>query len=503
MDEGKVLLEMQHISKAFPGVQALDNVSIYALRGEVLALVGENGAGKSTLIKILAGAYKMDSGDVILDGEKVVIGNPLEAHDKGIQVIYQELSLLRDMTPVENMFVGKWIINGIGMIDWAAMNAHVKEVFNEFGLKVPLDVPCGKLSVAECQMIEIIRGISSGAKIIVMDEPTSSLSTKEVKVLFSMIRSLKARGITVIYISHRLEELFNICDRVYVMKDGKNSGEFVVGDVTKDDIITAMIGRKLDSYYPSRDDIVQAPEIIFEVKNVCLDTRVKNVSFQVHRGEILGIAGLVGAGRTELMRSIFKAEPTAKGEIYIDGVLQNIKSPKNAIAAGIGFATEDRKNEGLIEIASIATNITIANLTSIEGIRGLINLQKEKRIVTELKDRLAIKSPSIRKVVKELSGGNQQKVVIAKWLNSNVKIYIFDEPTRGVDVGAKAEIYQLMDKVARAGNAVIMVSSELPEILGCCDRILVVSEGKITAEFMKCEATEEKIMKAAVGGAQE
>ena len=357
--------------------------------------------------------------------------------------------MFQDMTAIENMFVGKWLRNKSGFVDWKGMREHVEKVFEEYSLHVPIDVPVKELSVAECQMIEIIRAVSFGAKIIVMDEPTSSLSDKEVSILFEMIKELKNKGVTIIYISHRLEELFVVCDRILVLKDGRNSGEFLTKEVTKDNIITAMIGRKLENYYPSRQDYVQNDEVLLKVENMSFGAKVKDVSFDVHKGEILGFAGLVGAGRTELMRSIFKAEQKTSGKVYVEGDLKKIKCPKDAIKAGIAFATEDRKNEGLILMSSIAHNITIANLSSISNKAGILNLRKENKLVSDLKEKLNIKAPTINKIVYELSGGNQQKVVVAKWLNTNAKVYIFDEPTRGVDVGAKAEIYQLLDAVAR------------------------------------------------------
>lgn len=499
MQEYVPVLEMKNISKAFPGSKALDDVSICVHKGEVHALVGENGAGKSTLMKILAGAYTKDSGSIILEGTEVTIRTPLEANQLGIAIIYQELSLIKEMTAVENMFVGKWLRTRYGLLDWKAMKKQTEDIFKKFSLNVPINISVKGLSVADCQMIEIVRAVSSGAKIIIMDEPTSSLSDKEVSILFQMIKELQSQGIIVIYISHRLEELFVVCNRISVLKDGRNSGEFLIEDVTKDDIITAMIGRKIENYYPTRAGYVQSDQIVMQVENMTLDNKVKGISFQVRKGEILGFAGLVGAGRTELMRSIFKADLKSSGKVYVNGELKKIKQPKDAIKAGIAFTTEDRK-EGLIAIASISQNVTIANLNSISKGLGILDLIKEKKVVNEFKEKLNIRTPSINKIVKELSGGNQQKVVLAKWLNTNAKVYIFDEPTRGVDVGAKAEIYQLLDKVAREGNAVIMVSSELPEILGVCDRILVVSDGTITAEFSREDATEKKIMKAAVGG---
>ena len=500
MQESKPILELINITKTFPGVKALSNVTLRVNQGDTLGLVGENGAGKSTLMKILTGVYPMDSGEIILEGNPVKINNPLDASNKGIAIIYQELSLIRQLNAVENMYLGKWKRNKFGSIDWKSMRDDVKKILSEFGLDIKVDVPTRELSVAQCQMIEIIRAVSSGAKIIVMDEPTSSLTNKEVDLLFQMIKDLHKRGITIIYISHRLEELFHVCNRVCVLKDGCNSGEFDIQNVTMNKIITAMIGRTLESYYPSRPNYVQNKEVILHTENVCLDTRVKGVGFDVHKGEILGFAGLVGAGRTEIMRSIFKAEKFSTGDVYVNEKLIKIKRPADAIKAGIAFATEDRKNEGLILVSPVSHNVTLANLNGVSNKAGVISLKKENVQAEEYRKRLTIRTPSVTKKAGELSGGNQQKVVVAKWLNTNAKVFIFDEPTRGIDVGSKAEIYQLMVDVADAGNAVIMVSSELPEILGVSDRILVVHEGQITGEFTRKEATEEKIMQAAVGG---
>ncbi|MHB1315951.1 MAG: sugar ABC transporter ATP-binding protein [Christensenellales bacterium] len=500
MQENVPILELINITKTFPGVKALSNVTLRVNKGDTLGLVGENGAGKSTLMKILTGVYPMDSGEIILEGNPVKIHNPIDAASKGIAIIYQELSLIRQLNAVENMYLGVWKRNKLGLIDWKTMRQETKKVLNEFGMDFSVDVPVRQLSVAQCQMIEIIRAVSSGAKIIVMDEPTSSLTEKEVDLLFKMIKDLHSRNITVIYISHRLEELFHICNRVSVLKDGFNSGEFKIEEATMNKIITAMIGRTLDAYYPKRPGYVQNPEVVLKVDNVTLDNRVKGVSFEVHKGEILGFAGLVGAGRTEIMRSIFKAEKFATGDVYVNGKKVKIRQPSDAIKAGIAFSTEDRKNEGLILVFPVSHNVSMARIDRIANKIGLLNLKKENALAESYRNKLTIRTPSVSKRTMELSGGNQQKVVVAKWLNTDAKVYIFDEPTRGIDVATKAEIYQLMVDVAEAGNAVIMVSSELPEVLGVSDRIIVIHEGKITGEFTKAEATEEKVMHAAVGG---
>lgn len=502
MEERVPILELSMICKSFPGVKALNDVTLVVYPGDTLGLVGENGAGKSTLMKILSGVYTKDSGQISIEGQPVEMANPIDATNKGVAIIYQELSLIRQLTAVENMFLGKWMCTRYGLVDWKGMRRQVKQTFDDFGLDIPLDVPVGQLSVAQGQMIEIIRAVSSGAKIIVMDEPTSSLTSKEVDLLFRIIKDLHQRGITVIYISHRLEELFHICNRVCVLKDGCNSDEFTIEEASMDNIITAMIGRTLENYYPHRGGYRQSDEVMLRVEDMRLGDSVKGVSFQLYRGEILGFSGLVGAGRTELMRAIFKAEKNATGKVYVNGKQVNIRQPKDAIKAGIAFATEDRKHEGLVLVDSVSHNISLANIDRVSGKLGLLDLKKERELAEQYVKKLTIRTPSIHKNVGELSGGNQQKVVISKWLNTDAKIYIFDEPTRGIDVGSKAEIYQLMVDVAEQGNAVIMVSSELPEILGISDRILVVQDGRITGEFTRAEATEEKIMQAAVGGNQ-
>lgn len=493
------ILELKSITKQFPGVKAIDNVSLCLRKGDVLGLVGENGAGKSTLIKILSGAYRKEQGDILINGECVNISSPIDALRAGIAVIYQELSLVRQLNVVENLYLGRLIKNKAGFVDWRKMINETKIIFQKYKIDIPLDVPVRELSVAQCQLVEILRAISWGARIIIMDEPTSSLTNTEVEMLFGIIKELHSNEITVIYISHKIGELFRICNRVSVLKDGKNSGEFDINAITPDDIVSSMIGRKLETYYPNRASNKYNEELL-RVENLNLDARVKNVSFSVHRGEILGFSGLVGSGRTEIMKSIFKAEHTATGSIYIEGKRIRIRNPKEAIKAGIAFVTEDRRYEGLVLVAPCCHNITLANFNSIKGKLGFIKIKKERELAKEHIYKLKIKTPNELSVVSELSGGNQQKVVVAKWLNTEAKIFIFDEPTRGIDVGAKSEIYQLMVDIANQGKAVIMVSSELPEVLGVCDRILVVCHGQISGEFNKEEATEQRIMYASLRG---
>ena len=500
MYTSKSVLDVKNIYKSFPGVQALADVSFVTYSHEVLGIVGENGAGKSTLMKILSGVHTMDSGQILIDGQEVTIRNPIEALDLGIAIIHQELSLIQQLTVVENMFIGKWESSKLGLIDWKKMKIAVKKIFSEFHIDIPVDSRVDELSTAQCQLIEIVRAVSSGAKIIIMDEPTSSLASNEVDLLFEMIKDLQNRGITIIYITHRLEELFHICSRIYVLKDGRNSGEFNIEHVTTDEIINAMIGRDLSTFYPTRSDYHTSEEVVLEVQDLCLDTRVHNVNFKAYKGEILGFSGLVGSGRTEIMRSIFKAEPFSSGKIILFGKHIKIKDPEDAINAGIVYASEDRKREGLVLTSPVSHNITLADLDGISNHAGILDLKKEVKISENYVNKLKIRTESVEKIVKDLSGGNQQKIVLAKWLNTDAEVFIFDEPTKGIDVAAKSEIYELMVNLADAGKAVIFVSSEMPEILGVSDRILVICEGRISGEFYRTEATEDLLMKAAIGG---
>ena len=455
MKENIPVLEIKNVSKSFPGVKALQNVSLTAYKGECLALIGENGAGKSTLMKILSGAYYMDEGEIYIDGRKVEIHNPADGQKAGVGVIYQELSLVRQFTAVENLFLGRWKTGRGGVVKWKEMQKEVEEFYRELGLQFNLKVPVGQLSVAQCQLIEITRAVFMNSRIIVMDEPTSSLTNTEVEILFDLIKKLQEKGITVIFISHKLEELFRACERVYVMKDGCNAGEFNLREINKEILVRAMVGRELKNYYPKKTN-KPTDKVVLEAKHIDDGKRVHDVSFAVHEGEILGFAGLVGAGRTETMRAIFKAELKAEGQIFIDGKEVRIKNPADAIANGIAFATEDRRYEGLVLPMSVAHNTSMANFDSICGKFGVIDLKKEAELAERYKNSFNIRTPSTGKKVGELSGGNQQKVVIAKWMNTNVRVFIFDEPTRGIDVGAKAEIYQLMVDIAAQGNAVII-----------------------------------------------
>lgn len=492
-------LLMRKITKRFPGVKALDQVDFEVNKGEVHGLVGENGAGKSTLIKILTGAYQKDEGEIFINGEKVEITNPQQSIKLGIAAIYQELNLIPYLSVAENIFLGRElkVSKVTNFIDWKTTRQRAKELLLELGQDIDVTVPVKNLGIGQQQMVEIAKAISTNASIIIMDEPTSSLSMRETEELMKVIRKLKSRGISVIYISHRLEEVFEICDRITVMRDGKKIITLKTSETNKDEIIKHMVGRTLEQQYP-KIKVSRGREAL-RVENLTRRGVFEKISFTAYSGEILGIAGLVGAGRTEIARSIFGADPVDEGEIYVFGQKCDIRSPSDAMKAGIALLTEDRKGQGLFLNENIVNNITICSL---EKFKGAL-LLKTGELVEEarkLSKQLNIKTPSLGKKVRELSGGNQQKVVIAKWLCCDAKIFIFDEPTRGIDVGAKVEVYNLMNQLVSQGACVIMISSELPEILGMSDRIIVIHEGRISGSFTKEDASQEAIMRAATGG---
>ena len=498
MENQTPMLQLVDICKTFPGVKALQNIRMDVKKGEVRALIGENGAGKSTLIKVLSGAYTKDSGEIYIDGQHVNITSTAKGKELGISVIYQELSLIRQLNAVENLYLGNLERKKGGLVDWKIMKMRAREIFSRIGLECNLTVPVKKLSIAQCQLIEISRAIVRKAKIIVMDEPTSSLTESEIEHLFNLIHDLKKQNITIIYITHKLDELFRVADTVSVLKDGCNANEFVVLESTKEQWVYAMVGRELGNYYPPHTST--RGKAVLEAKNISYDKIFKDVSFTAYSGEILGFAGLIGAGRTELMMSIFGAFNKVDGEVYLNGKKVKYNHPRKAIRDGIALAPEDRKNQGLILCLSIAKNITLAKMRTVANKFNIINLKKETNITKEYINKLDIMTTSTTKKVSELSGGNQQKIIIGKWINTNASIYIFDEPTRGIDVGSKAQIYHMLRDLADEGNVVILISSEMPEVLGVSDRILVMHEGKIIEEFYWQEATEQKIIAAAVGG---
>ncbi|OIQ07653.1 ribose import ATP-binding protein RbsA [Moorella thermoacetica] len=492
-------IEIKGLSKRFPGVVALDNIDLDIYEGEVHVLLGENGAGKSTLIKILTGAYRKDEGQIIINGQEVDLKSPREALQQGISCIYQELNLIPHLSVAENIFLGREPQNvpALGIIDLKERFARSTALLKELGCMISPQVKVKDLGIGKQQMVEIAKALSLQARLVIMDEPTSSLSEHEVVELFRVVRKLKQKGIAIIFVSHKLEEIRQIADRVTVLRDGRKVATLSRGEFDIDELIKLMVGRSLKEKFPKIN--VERKREALRVEDIWTDTGLKGVTFTAYEGEVLGIAGLVGAGRTELARAIFGADSIKKGNIFIYGEKVNIRNPQDAIRAGLAFLTEDRKSQGLILGESIAFNVTLAGINQFRK-KGWLDVRKQLQVAEKLARDLRIKPLQIGRKVRELSGGNQQKVVLAKWLCTRSRIFIFDEPTRGIDVGAKVEVYNLINNLVQDGAAVIMISSELPEILGMSDRILVMNNGRITAELLRKEATQEKIMKAATGG---
>jgi ribose transport system ATP-binding protein len=491
-------LRMHSITKRFPGVLALDNVSLSVRQGEVHALLGENGAGKSTLMKILSGAYHKDDGSIFIDGQEVDIRSSSDAQNLGISIIYQELNLIEQLTVAENIFMGSPIMRNPAMVNWHAMMRKAQELLDELGIAISARSLIRDLGVAHKQMVEVAKALSIKSRILIMDEPTAPLTSREIDTLFATIRMLRQRGVAIVYISHRLEEVKEICDRATIMRDGRNVAVVDVQDTSIDDIIRYMVGRKLEDKFPKIH--IPLGEELFRVENLSAGKLVRNVSFSVRSGEILGIAGLVGAGRTETARAIFGMDKMLSGSIHVAGKQVAITRPLDAIRAGIGFVTEDRKEEGLVLTMNVGNNITLATLQEFIKL-GKLDLAQERNTIREYIDKLNIKTPSPLQIARNLSGGNQQKVVLAKWLLSHSQVFIFDEPTRGIDVGAKIEVYNIINELITSGAAVIMISSELPEILGMSDRVAVMHQGRITGIFNNDQTlTQEKILTYATGG---
>lgn len=493
------VLEMRDIIKRFPGVLALDQAQLYLRPGEVHCLIGENGAGKSTMMKILAGAQGMDSGQILLDGEPITIASPHHAQELGISMIYQEFNLSPYLSVAENIFLGREPrIGRSPFIDWKRMYGEAREILGRIRVELDVKRPVNELSVAQQQMVEIAKALSVNAKIIVMDEPSATLTDHELTSLFDLIRTLRRQGIGLIYISHRLEEVFEIGNRVTVMRDGKYVATKDVCDLTREDIIKMMVGRELTEEYPKQ--FFDLGQERLRVEGLSREGAFRDVSFSLRTGEIVGLTGLVGAGRTEVARAIFGADRKTAGTVYLDGQPIEVRSPQDAIRHGIGLLTEDRKNQGLVLGMTVRENTTLANLRAL--VRGpFIDRKREREVAQGYVRDLQIKTPTIEQTAQNLSGGNQQKVVLAKWLFTESKVLIFDEPTRGIDVGAKAEIFKLMNALVERGVVVLMISSELPEVLGMCDRIMVMHEGRLAGELMRNEATQEAIMKLATGTA--
>ena len=491
-------IELKGVSKIFPGVIAIDSIDIDVYPGEILGLVGENGAGKSTLIKLLTGAHRHDIGKVLVEGKEVFIQGAKHAMNLGITAIYQELNIVGELTVAENVYLGRELKNkGTPFINIKEMVRKSAELLSELGQKIDPTLTIAKLGMGQQQMVEIAKALSVQTKLLIMDEPTSSLSSKEVKELLRTIKELKHKGIAVIFISHRLDEIMAVCDRVTIMRDGKKVKTLPIQEVSREKLIRLMVGRDLKDQFPKVASKIG--EEVLRIENYTRDNVFSNVSFKLNKGEILGLSGLVGAGRTEVARAIFGVDMKNKGETYINGKKVNIKSPKEAMEHGIAFLTEDRKGQGLVLDNTVAFNMNLASLNKCKsGI--LIDPKKLKEKTMKNIRKLDINPPLDTFIVRKFSGGNQQKVVIGKWLNTHAKIFIFDEPTRGIDIGAKVEVYNVMNELVLNGAAIIMISSELPEILGMSDRIVVMHEGKVTGEFSKHDANQENIMKAAAGG---
>jgi ABC-type sugar transport system ATPase subunit len=487
----KPILELAHISKKFPGVQALNDVRFDVSPGEVHALLGENGAGKSTLIKIISGLYKPDQGDIHLDGTAVSFNDPREAQLRGIATIYQELSLYPELSVAENIFMGHAPRGAFGMVDWRMMRQKAREILESLNIHdMDVNRKVGTMTVGNRQRVEIAKALSMNARILIMDEPTAALTGADVERLFGIVRLLRERGVSIIYISHRLEEVFELADRVTVLRDGQYVDTKPIDATNEDDLISMMVGRTIDNLFPKLPSEIGKP--LLEVRNLWRKPLTQGVSITLRAGEIVGLAGLVGSGRSELAQVIFGITPPDSGEIYLDSTRVEIKNPGQAMKLGIAYVPEDRGTQGLIRQMRIRENVSLAVLRSlVQG--AFVDRRAEKSLADRMIEQLSIRAYSSEQVCNKLSGGNQQKVVVGKWLASNPKILIMDEPTRGIDVGAKAEIHRLISELAQKGLAILMISSELPEIMGMSDRILVMHAGKLVGEYTRAEATQEII----------
>lgn len=490
------MLVLKNISKSFPGVKALTGVNLEIRRGEVHALVGGNGAGKSTLMKILSGAYKKDEGQIWIDGNEVDIGSPRESEKYGISIIYQELNLINSLTVAENIYLGRQP-RSRGIVQWKKMNRDARDLLEHLNIAIDPRHYVWQLSIAQRQMVEIAKAVGMQSNILIMDEPTSSLSDRETQVLFSIIRKLKERQVSIIFITHRLEEVFDISDRVTVLRDGQYIATRNIDEINRDELITLMIGRELSQQYPERQ--VELGEIILQVENLSGTSRFHNVSFSLRRGEVLGFTGMVGAGRTELMRVLFGVDRKQSGTVVLAGRSIRRAKPRLSIRSKMGFVTEDRKIEGLALNLPVKHNISVVARWKIKRY-GLINTNLEKHFAETYVKMLDIVTPSVNQDVLYLSGGNQQKTVLAKWLMSDAEVIIMDEPTRGIDVGAKYEIYEIINRLVGENRAVIIVSSEVEEVMGICDRIIVMSEGTISGEILRENFSQKLIAEYSVGG---
>jgi ribose transport system ATP-binding protein len=491
------LVQMQAIEKSFPGVHALSECRFELLPGEVHAVVGENGAGKSTLMKILAGVYHKDAGRILVKGQEVEIPNPRAAQRLGISMIHQELNLMPHLTVAQNIFIGREPRGGVRfLLDEGKVNAQTTELFQSMRLHLDPATKVARLTVAKQQMVEIAKAVSHNAEVLIMDEPTAALTESEIEELFRIIREFQARGVGIIYISHRLEELPLIADRITVMRDGRYIDTSPMAETSKDQIISMMVGRTI---YEATPEIPEHPsqEIVLEARHLNRGNAIRDVSFTLKRGEILGFAGLVGAGRTEVARAIFGADRLDSGEVLVRGEPARIREPRHAVARGVGYLSEDRKRYGLALKMDVESNIVLASFRKFVGVAGWVRRSRTREMAQRYVEALSIRTPSIAQKTKNLSGGNQQKVIIGKWLTADTDVLIFDEPTRGIDVGAKSEVYHLLNDLAQQGKGIMMISSELPEILRMSHRIIVMCEGRITGELSSGEATQEKIMELA------
>ncbi|MFQ5858170.1 MAG: sugar ABC transporter ATP-binding protein [Anaerolineae bacterium] len=495
------ILKLQNISKAFPGVQALEKVSFDLYSGEVHALVGENGAGKSTLIKVITGVHQPDAGEIVFQERQVTFPNPLTALQHGIAAIYQEPTLFPDLDIAENIFMGHQPVDAVTRrINWRQMYAEAERLLGALGVTLNPRTRVRGLSVADQQMVEIAKALSFNAQVLIMDEPTSALTLREVAELFRIARQLRDAGTAIVFISHRLEEAFELADRITVLRDGHRVGTRLVKEVTPDDVIHMMVGRTLADLFPKQEAALGEP--LLRIETLTKAGAFYDVSFELHRGEILGLAGLVGAGRSEVARAIFGVEPADGGRIWLDGREALIHSAKDALAMGIAYVPEDRQQQGLVLPMNITHNVTLPILQTFARL-GWVDRTAEKTVAEEYAQRLDVRAAGLWQRVRQLSGGNQQKVVLAKWLATRPHILILDEPTRGIDVGTKAAVHKLMSELAGQGMAILMISSELPEILGMSDRVLVMYEGRVTGQFTRAEASQEKIMMAATGQMKE
>ena len=494
--ESQPLLQMEKVSKHFPGVQALEQVDFEIYPGEILGLVGENGAGKSTLIKILSGVYTKDEGLIQFRGQSVDFHNPHAAQEHGIVTIYQELALVPNLSVAENVFLNREPrkIPMLGAVDFRKMRRQAEVIMADLGVNISGRKLVKELAIASQQMVEIAKAVSRNAYLLLMDEPTSALSSKEVDALFNLMRRLKQKGVSVVFVSHRLEEVLRVVDRIIVMRDGRRVGTLPVAEASESKLIRMMVGREV-GLFPKQE--VPIGEPVLEVRELSGPSGVRNVSFKVHKGEIVGLAGLIGAGRTELARLICGADHLTSGEILIDGKAVRINGPADAVAQGIGWVPEDRKQHGLVLGMDVKQNTTLAILRRISNRLGAVRLRKEREISAHYREALSIATSDLSKTVKYLSGGNQQKVVLAKWLSTNPKILIMDEPTRGIDIGAKAEFHALMSQLAGQGIGILMISSEMPEIMGMSDRVIVMCQGRVTGEFKRGEVSQVEIMTSA------